>query len=54
MSNKKAEINWPKAFRDAVIILVIGWVIFSVSSCTAKTEQAKFHFMENSKGVTIW
>lgn len=54
MSEKPPETSWPDAFVVAIIFIVFGWIIFSVSSCTAKQEQAKFQFMENNKGVAVW
>jgi len=47
-------MKWPEALRDIIVIVTIGWIIFSFSSCTARYYQVKFHFMENNRGVAIW
>ncbi len=51
---KKRSINWPEAIRDIVVWIALGWIVFSIASCTAKEQQAKFHFMENARGTHVW
>jgi hypothetical protein len=36
----KKKIGWPEALKDIVEALVIGWIIFSIASCTAKCIKA--------------
>jgi hypothetical protein len=47
-------MNWPEATRNIIFWIVLGWIVCSIASCTAKSQQARFHFMENASGVTVW
>lgn len=36
----KNKIGWPEALKAIVKALVIGWIIYSIASCTSKSIKA--------------
>lgn len=50
----KNSWNWSRTICSVTIWVVVGWIICSIASCTAKCKQAEYNMMQNMKGRAVW